>query len=572
MKPCTERTLELYFDFIADNTPSEEAFIAIQRIAEPYIKNKEWEKAADIFRAYKPEFPNMEKRFDKVIDLLLAPEEHLTSVNLGTGVNSKVSEYSPIPSADESQLFFTGFNRDGKKTKEDIYVSAFLNGNWQKAVKLPSPINTKRNEAPQGISLDGNQLIIFGNYEEGYGGGDLFLCERTKTGWGEIKHLPFPINSAWFDCDAKFSGDGKAIIFVSDRPGGIGEYQPIHKYFHGGKNGNTDIYVCLRTDSGWSKPINLGPKVNTPYAERKPFLHPDGKSLYFSSEGHYGIGRLDLFKIERLSDTSWTEWGEPVNLGKEINAVDDDWGAIVSTDGYIAYFAASNRDVCQGKSDIYAIKVPEALRPEKVITVSGKVLDDKGKPVTAEIVWEDLETGKQVGKLTSNPKDGSYFIALPLGKNYGFYAKREGYFPITKNIDLKNNEYFYGKKEDMSVISVKNLSDTSIRINNVFFDYDKANLKSTSYPELDRLYYLLKNSNFFKVEVSGHTDQIGSHDYNQVLSERRAQAVVEYLIKKGLAVNRMIAKGYGKTRPIKLDDSEESRALNRRVEFKILTK
>ncbi|MGA2298486.1 MAG: OmpA family protein [FCB group bacterium] len=572
MKGCTDDNVGKYFDFINENAPSEDAFIAVQRIAEPYIKKKEWQKAIDVYKAFKPDFPDMGKRFDKIIAILEAPEEHLTAINLGTGVNTKAPEYTPIPSADELNLYFTAYNRDGKNTKEDIYMSNYANGIWQKAVKLPSPINTKKNEAPQGISVDGNQLTIFGNYEGSYGGGDLFVSEKTKNGWGQPKQLPFPINSQWFDCDAKFTADGKAIVFVSDRPGGIGEMHRVHQFFHGGKNGNTDIYVCVKTDSGWSKPINLGPNVNTPYAERKPFLHPDGKSIYFSSEGHAGIGRLDIFKCTKLKEDSWTEWSEPINLGKEINTVEDDWGAIVSTDGYIAYFAASNRDVCYGKSDLYAIKMPDALRPEKVITVAGKVTDDKGKPMSAEIVWEDLETGKQVGKLKSNPKDGSYFIVLPLGKHYGFYALQEGYFPITQNVDLTKTDFFYGKKEDMKIIALKNLSDTSVRINNVFFDYDKYDLKSTSFPELDRLYSLLKNSNFVKVEISGHTDQIGSVDYNMELSERRAKAVVDYLVRKGIKLDRMSAKGYGKSHPVTLENTEEAMALNRRVEFKLITK
>ena len=572
LKSVTDATMGEYFDFIHAFAPDEDAFVGVQRLAEPFVQKKQWESAAEIYEIWKPEFPNMTERFDKIITLLRFEDEYLVPVNLGSGINTAANEYSPIPTADESKLFFTGLNRDGKGA-EDIYMSKYGNGLWQKAEKLTSMVNSKKNEAPEGISVDGTQLIIFGNYDESFGRGDLFYTDITKQGWNAPTPFPFPINTGWFDCDAKPTADGNAILFVSDRPGSIGGFHRIHQIYHGSKNGNTDIYISFKTDTGWSLPINLGPIVNTPYAERKPFLHPDMKSLYFSSEGHYGLGRMDIFKSVRLSEDSWTEWSEPVNMGRYINTAGDDWGAIVSTEGYISYFAASEREDSYGRTDIYAIKVPDSLRPEKVVTISGKVRDNEGNTIAADIIWEDLETGKQIGHLRSNPQDGSYFVVLPLGKNYGVYANKDGYYQITKNVDLRKDEgFFYGIYEDITIYNLKQLGGSNIRINNVFFEYDKWDLKPESYPDLDRLAELLKTIPEFQVEIAGHTDYIGGDDYNHILSEKRARSVVYYLSGKGINRDRLKPTGYGKTKPVVSNETDAGRAQNRRVEFKVIPK
>jgi outer membrane protein OmpA-like peptidoglycan-associated protein len=403
--------------------------------------------------------------------------------------------------------------------------------------------------------------------------------------------LPDPVNSKYFECDGKITSDGKAMIFVSDRPGGIGEFKEYGKFFNGAKNGNTDIYVSQKTDSGWSKPINLGKIINTPFAERKPFLHPDGKSLYFSSDGHPGLGRLDLFKSTRLKEDSWTEWSEPINLGKEINSGRNDRGAIVATSGELAYFATADRGLSFGGTDIYKMDVPARFKPEPVTTLSGRVLDNKGNILEAKIVWEDLETGKKLGELRSNPDDGKFFIILPQGKNYGVYAEKEGYFPISKNIDLRKIKDGQKIKEDIVLYSISDLIGDDLELmgsgdltydsfelkekkllqmNNLFFEYNKATLLKSSFSELDRVIYLLKNYPIDLVEVAGHSDSVGNEEYNISLSDKRAQAVRDYIIKKGIGKDKLVSKGYGKHEPIASNETEEGRKQNRRVELRIL--
>ena len=270
-----------------------------------------------------------------------------------------------------------------------------------------------------------------------YGEFDIYLAEKDSLSW-RMTHLPYPINTKYHEESGNLTSDGKALLFTSDRPGGIGAYVPINQYFyHGSVMGNMDIYISFLTDSGWSKPINLGPTINTPYAERAAYLHPDGKTLYFSSNGHAGLGRLDVFKSVRLREDSWTEWSEPVNLGKEINTANDDWGYNIDIKGDSAFFAINDAPDGYGNWDIYSVTLPKNAKPEKIIIVRGKVTDSGGNPISCVIKWEDLETGEVIGRLRSDPRDGYYFITLNPGRNYGYFADKSGFYPLSKNINLK---------------------------------------------------------------------------------------------------------------------------------------
>lgn len=587
----TEETQEKYFEFLSNNLGNQEGFIALQRITETFLKAKDYEGAISMYEEYKADFPQHTKKIDKIIELLKIPLDNIVETNLGSGINSSASDYSPIPTADDSRIYFTSIDRDEYNETEDIFYSDFIDEMWTPAQKLTDLSTEDQGEAPQSISIDRNQLVLFGSFEENLGKGDLYYTNREVGRWSKVKMFPEPVNSKYFDCDAKVTADGKAMIFVSDRPGGIGEFHEFGQYYNGGKHGNTDIYVSIKTDSGWSKPINLGNKINTPFAERKPFLHPDGKSLYFSSDGHPGLGRLDLFKVTKLKEDSWTEWSEPINLGKEINSGRNDRGAIVATSGDLAYFASADRGLTFGGVDIFKMDVPERFRPDPVTSLSGRVVDNKGNFVEAKIVWEDLETGKRLGEMQSSPDDGKYFIILPHGKNYGVYAEKEGYFPISKNIDLRKTKNAQKLVEDIVLYSISDLVGDDlelmgsgdltydsfelgekklIQMNNLFFEYNKADLLKSSYPELDRVVYLLKNYPIDLVEVAGHTDSVGNEQYNLTLSDKRSNAVREYLIKKGISKDKLLAKGYGKTEPVATNETEEGRKKNRRVELKII--
>jgi len=565
--------LNSYDEFINKNAPDEDAFVAVQRLAEPFIIEKQWDNAIGIYRNYAPLFPAYVNQINKIISILEAAYEELIVTNLGPNINTKAGEYSPVFTTDESRMYFTGQDRTNGAGSEDIFYADFENGTWLRANNIGNKINTnRRNESLDGISADGNRLFLFGNYSDNFGQGDIYFVDKTKDGWGELEHFPAPINTRYFESNATMSGDGKVLIFNSDRPEGIGDYVQKGVPFHGGYMGNVDIYVSIKTENGWGTPINLGKTINTPFCEYSAFLHPDGKTLYFSSDGHPGLGRLDVFKSERLDENSWTKWSEPVNLGKQINTPGHDWGYRISTSGKLAYFSASGKVDSYGEEDIYTITVPEKVRPNPVAIVKGIVTDDQNNPLEADLVWEDLTSGVQIGILKSDPINGSYIIVLQLDKKYGVFASKTGYYPDSKNIDLLGIMESQNITENIKLNSIKEIIKTEVAIvlNNIFFEYDKYVLLPESFPELNRLAKILKDYPKSNVEILGHTDSNGSDEYNQVLSEKRAQAVVEYLISIGCNSQMISATGYGESKPIDTNETAEGQAKNRRVEFKFL--
>jgi len=556
--------------FIIATAPSEDAFVAVQRLAKPYIDKKDWTGAANFFEKYSGMFPQMSERFSKIINLLNAPSRNLEVTNIAA-VNTKGGEYFPVITVDGKRMYFTGVDRPDNYAGEDIFYSDFEDGEWQKPHIMPPPFTTKQDDAINSISADGNILVLFGNYKGAIGGGDNFYVEKTATGWSAIKPFPKPVNSIYWDCDGFLTADGKAFLFTSDRPGAVGEFHRGGQFFHGEYEGNTDIYVSLKTDSGWSEPINLGPTINTPYTERSPFLHPDGKTLYFSSDGHYGLGSLDVFKSVRLSDTSWTQWSEPVNLGKEINTSGFDVAYKITTDGQYAYFS-SDRPGGMGEYDIYSVKLPQEAKPEKnVVTITGKVTDENGSPLDASLKWYLIESNDLAGSLTSDPQTGDYIIALPTGANYSYFAEKNGYYSVSNNIDLSADTSFSEITENIVLVSVKSLQESSIKLNNIYFDFNSYELKPESFTELGRVVKFLTDNPAIKIEISAHTDNIGSDEYNLDLSQKRAESVVNYLVSKGISAGRLVAKGFGKSNPVASNDTEEGRAMNRRVEMKIIS-
>lgn len=569
LENCT--TDDDLIQYIHFNAPSEDAFVAVQRLAASSIDKKDWINAVALFEKYKSSFPLIHERFERIVALLRVPTENLITENI-SDVNTEGDEYFPVISIDGTKMYFTGAGRSDCIKGEDIFVSEFKDGKWQPAKNMGYPFSTKEDDAINSISADGNIFVLFGNYKGAIGGGDNFYIEKNATGWTSIKPFPYPVNSKYWDCDGFLTADGKAILFTSDRKGGIGDFHRGGEFFHGIYEGNTDIYVCLRNGTGWSKPINLGPTINTPFTERSPFLHPDGKTLYFSSDGHYGLGELDVFKSVRQNDTSWTEWSEPVNLGKDINTSKFDIAYKITTDGKLAYFA-SNRPGGKGGYDIYSVTLPENARPEgNVVTVKGRVYDENDNPLEAGIKWFTISSEEIVGELKSDPQTGNYLIALPVGLRYGYFADKTGYYSVSNNIDLSNENEFKEIEADIKMESIGKMKTlgNSIKLNNIYFDFDKYELKKESYPELNRLHTFLKENPDVKVEISAYTDSKGSDEYNQTLSQNRAQSVEDFLVAKGIELLRLVAKGYGKLNPVAPNETEEGRAQNRRVEMKIL--
>ena len=521
----------------------------------------------------------MAERFDKIINLLEAPEEYLQNSPVGSGVNTRGSEFRPIISADSQTLYFTR-NRGEEAGGEDIYYSSRYRRGWQNADNMGPPVSTPSHEMILGVSADNNKITLMANYPESFGRGDIFYAERGKQCWSEIKHYPAPINTEHFDSDAMLPADGRTILFVSDRPGNIGSFKEKEALFHGSYAGNTDIYVYATTPSGEGQLINLGEVINTPYAEYSPFLHPDGRTLYFSSEGHYGLGGLDVFVSFRKDKSSWTAWSEPVNLGKEVNGPYNDWGFQITTDGDLAYYATAEKktgcwdgDISSpqsgcGPSDIFVTELPAAARPLVAVAVFGKVMDPDKNPLEAQIVWNDLTLNKAAGVAKSDPDSGDYFIVLPAGHKYGYSAEKEGYMGASETLDFTDIKEYTEYRHDIILYPIEKLVEEKIvlTMNNIFFDFDKSTLRPKSYHELNRWVQVFKKNPDLNAEIHGHTCWIGTDAYNQGLSERRATAVMEYLVSQGIVQSRLTMIGFGETKPTVSNETQEGREQNRRVE------
>ncbi len=472
----------IYLDIIYDNMGTEnsyDAFISLQRLTAKLYTKKEFKAMKELYIEFKKDLPEYSDKIDKIIAILSDQDYELEEINLGSYVNTEFPEYSPTPNGSGDKLYFTSYGRSNDNKTEDIFMSKFKDGIWQIAEKIKGKINTDKNmEAPQCVTTDDNTLIFFGNLEGSLGRGDLFYSEKvTDDTWGEVQHFPSPINSEYFDCDAKINNNGTSIVFVSDRPGAIGDEHKYGEYWKGSMQGNTDIYVSVKDDAGnWGEPINLGSTINTEHAERKPFLHPDGMTLYFSSNGHPGLGRLDLYMAKRLYEDSWTDWSEPINMSKEINSPGNERATIINTFGELAYFATAERKITFGGSDIFRFDVPEHLRPEPVVMVRGKVTDYQGNPLGADVLWEDFRKRKLIGEMKSNPLTGEYSIIFPVGTKYRYYASKEGYFPLFKSLDITDRKDTMIVYQDLVLYTEDDVVPDELIAENQYLDEDAIKL------------------------------------------------------------------------------------------------
>lgn len=511
-------------------------------------------------------YPEQREFIEKEIKILSEPPKKIEIVNLGKGVNSEYSEYFPVVTLDDQTLYFTARDRAGGFGGEDIWFSRKKNGFWSEAINLGPPLNTSQHEALVNISPDSSLAFIYGNYPNSMGNGDIFISKYTNNGWSDVENIGAPINSKYYESDAYLSSDGRTLFFASDRPGVIGEFRPKSDFRH--PYYNTDIFVSIKTDTGWSDPINLGPTINTNACERGPLFHPDGQTLFFCSSGHPGLGDLDIFVSYKIGER-WTDWTEPINLGKEINTSGKDWGYSIPLSGDKVYFSSVRKEG-YGKSDIYLIKLNTKLT-KPITVVRGKVTDQNGKPIEDVLItWEDLQTFKILG-ITHTKSDGRYTIILPSGKWYSYTATKDSFIFASKDIDLRDKK-IPEVQNDLQLPS-QNPDDLAISsaLLNVFFELNQSTLKPESKSELDRFLRLLQaHPEWIKIEIGGHTCDLGSREYNRELSFRRAQSVVKYLVDHGIAEDRLIAKGYGFDKPKVYGFTEEARKKNRRVEFRVI--
>ncbi len=540
-------TTEQYIDLVA---PAYPAYYKLQGLIRHDVKARNWQAALATVKAHERAFGKDYRYADLVRVLEEKDDPKMVATSVGAGVNTpQGNEYAPAITADDKLLYFCGTNRPGNIGKEDIFVSRKTPNGWGKAVPVTDLNTADSNEASLAVTADGTTMIIFKD-------GKLMYSLRKKGGWSPLQ--PFSRNttiSEW-QADAMITSDGKAMLFAAMSK--VPHEQQI----------SINIFVSLQNENGeWGKPFGLGPNINTSRIDRSPFLHPDMKTLYFCSEGHGSMGGTDVFVSKRLSERSWTEWSEPVNMGKVINSAGNECWYKISTDGSLAYF--SKRENKQ--NDIYQLTIPESLRPQPVATISGKVLDTEGAPVVTVIRWEDLETQHMVGHTRTNPEDGQFFIVLPEGKNYGYYIYNEKLFPVSDNIDLRKTNQFISAENNITVTTIKEMieKETPIALNNLFFDTGKWDLLPASISELNRVATIIRQQGI-PVEISGHTDDVGDDESNRILSERRANAVLNYLLQAGIDSKLLTARGYGESRPVATNKTPYGRQKNRRVELKFI--
>jgi hypothetical protein len=478
-------------------------------------------------------------------------------VNMGNAINTTDDEYWPTITADGQTLMFTRqpVARSGNGSKEylqeDFYVSYFTDNTWQKSVNAGTPLNTRQNEGAQTLSSNGRYMYFTAcDRPGGMGSCDIYFSYFNDGRWSEPNNLRSPVNTSHWESQPSISADGKTLYFSSNRPGGTG-----------GK----DLWFAIMDDKNqWNTPVNMGSRINTDGDEMSPFIHFDGKTLYFASDGLTGLGGFDIFMTRMNSDSSWSE---PQNLGYPINTYNDEMGLVIESGGKKAYFSAV-RDKSNGK-DIFYFDLPESVRPAPVSYLKGKVIDrETGRSLRADYELINLSANKIIMK-SSTDGNGNFLVCLPSGYNYGINVSKTGYLFYSENFMFEGEHTAvepFIKKISLSPIKV----GETMLLTNVFYEVDSWELKKESVSELNTLADLLIVNKGLLMEIGGYTDSTGSEQYNLELSEKRAMSVVKYLVNKGISANRLKFKGYGNNSPIGDNITEEGRRLNRRTEAKII--
>lgn len=504
-----------------------------------------------------------------------------TPVSLGSGVNSIAGELSPVISADGKTLYFVRDSHEKNLAKQDVWFSRLdEKGNWTEASHPLAPINTGISSCIFNCMPDGNQLLVRGAYSKGdFESAGISIISKDKFGaWKNPDKINVP-NYDNLAAMGKYNGaflcnNGKTLLmyFTDELNEGKGDIYVSH-LIEDEKKATSQLAKKISKRFGkstlqgdWTMPEKAGNLNTIKNDEIAPFMAADDVTIYFSSDRKGGYGSNDIWMSKRL-DSTWKKWSEPVNLGAEINSEEWDCYYTMDAKGEMAYLVSFNNSL--GASDIVKVQLAAPKRPDPVVLIYGKVFDaETGESIGCSIQYENLANGKNVGFAQSDPSNGEYKIILPYGKNYGFMGSAANYLAVADHIDLTEISSYQEINRDLFLVPAK--IGSTIRLNNIFFDFGKADLRPASFPELDRLVNSLKENPKMEIEISGHTDNVGGHDANIKLSNDRAAAVKEYLITKGINVERVKSKGFGETKPLKKNDSEKNRQINRRVEFTIL--
>ncbi len=537
--------------------------LSVYQLAITEYKQEKYTEAVDHFEAYLKSNPDQKrkKRAENYLSKaktgaqLKANPVPFEPQSLGENINTKGKEYLPSFTADGQLLVYT-VNYDGQ---EDFYFSIKdENDEWQKGRPFEE-INTPANEGAQSISANGKTLVFTGcQRKDGLGSCDLYYTEYKNGKWTDTKHPEEPLNTRFWESQPSLSSNGRWLFFASDRPGGLG--------------GN-DIWASARQKNGsWGKPVNLGTPINTSGNEESPFIHPDGQTLYFMSDGHPGLGGYDLF-LARFENG---QYKTPQNLGYPINTAASEGALVVSFDGKTAYYTTNEKTIPGQKQnfDIYQFPLYPAAQPKPVTYVSGKIIDSETEKAIAHAFVRVKEEGGGQAPISIETDEYGYFmIVLPAGKNYQFRVDAENYLFFSERFELKDVNNFeepFHLQISLQAVGSSSITGKEVILHNVLFESNSSELLETSAEELNRLVQLLEQNTDLHIRINGHTDNIGDENDNQILSENRAKAVTEFLIQAGIAKERLRSKGYGESQPITDNETEEGRAKNRRTSFEVV--
>lgn len=473
-------------------------------------------------------------------------------------INSASGDYMPQVSPTGTRLYFTSVRQGGFDDPddsnptdfgEDLYFSSLTNDAWSTPQLLPEPLNSMGDDFGSAFTGDG-QVMVYVKCEtpEGIGNCDLYITQLVGTEWSKPMNMGNVVNSEEWDSQPTISSDGNRIIYTSARTGGYG---------------GSDLYMVEKNQLGeWGIPQNLGGIVNSPFNENSPYLAPDGKTLYFASNGHPGYGGMDIFYC--LFENG--KWSKPKNLGAPLNSRGDDTNFSISAEG-MGYFSSSRLD--GSNFEIFQIELPDELKPKPTVVVQGIVSNSKTQePIGAVVLIEDINSGELISVNKSNSSSGEYLVVLPAGRNYSVSASSKGFFFYSQSFELPADTSYAEITNDIALEPIE--KGTKVVLNNIFFESGRAELKPISYVELNKAVDLLKDNSTMVIEIGGHTDNVGSDALNLSLSEKRAEAVRKYMVLAGIEEERVRSKGYGETVPIADNSTEEGRAKNRRTEFEIV--
>ena len=532
-------------------------------LGELYLKKNNYQASIDYINKYLAYNPRNRQRVVEAERILTNAQFAIDNAEemaefdphpLSDTVNAFPMQYFPILSVDKNSLIFTRRLGTSMQHDEDLVVSTKDDdGVWQLPVSISENINSEFNEGTCTLSADGRTLIFTSCYgRQGYGSCDLYISEKTGDEWSVPKNLGPAINSSAWDSQPSLSADGRRLFFISNRSGGVG---------------SRDIWLASKNENNeWEKPVNLGRGINTVNDEVSPFIHPNNKTLYYATNGLPGFGGFDIYYSNEMDG----KWDKPENLGPPINNGEDQVSLFITSDGNRGYYSNEDNKSKDRKGIIYEFDVPKSKRVEyRTSFVTGIIRDSiSQQPLKAKIELYDLEADKRVSLVTSDSVNGKYLMVLTEGSLYALYVERQGYLFQSNTFNYQKGDSSKSIQRDFLLSPIKEGATTVL--NNIFFDTDKYELTDNSKTELKKVVDFLKSNPTIKIQIEGHTDNVGDKNYNLELSLKRAVSVQTFIINQGITQNRISSKGFGSTQPKFENNSDENRQLNRRIEFKIV--